>query len=104
MKNIFKEIPADMNEEFFDILVQSGNVKVERIISKGHASPDSGWYDQEHNEWVIVLKGEAVLAFEPDREVNLKPGNHVNIPAHTRHKVKWTVPNTETIWIAVHYQ
>lgn len=103
LKNIFESIPDNLDEEIFEQLIQSDNVKIERIISKGHKSPESGWFDQEKNEWVIVLKGEAVISFENEIDVNLKAGSHINIPAHKRHKVSWTDPKTETIWLAVHY-
>ena len=103
LKNIFESIPDNLDEEIFELLVQSENVKIERIISRGHRSPESGWYDQEQNEWVIVLKGEAIISFENGEEVNLKAGSHINIPAHKRHKVSWTTPEAETIWLAIHY-
>lgn len=103
LKNIFESIPDNLDEEVFELLVQSKNVKIERIISKGHTSPESGWYDQERDEWVIVLKGEAIIAFEKGKEIHLKVGNHINIPAHKKHKVRWTNPKTETIWLAIHY-
>ncbi len=103
LKNIFESIPDNLDEEIFELLVQSENVKIERIISKGHTSPESGWYDQEQNEWVIVLKGEAIISFENGKEVNLKAGSHINIPAHKKHKVSWTDPKIETIWLAIHY-
>ena len=51
----------------------------------------------------MVLKGEAVLLFEEGTTKNLKPGDYLNIPAHTKHKVEWTEPDSETIWLAVHY-
>lgn len=103
LKNIFKSIPDNLNEEIFEELVQSKDIKIERIISKGHVSPESGWYDQEQNEWVIVLKGEAIISFESEKEVTLGVGDYLNVPAHTKHKVSWTDPDTETIWLAVHY-
>lgn len=103
LKNIFESIPDNLDEEIFEQLVQGENIKIERIISKGHRSPESGWYDEERNEWVIVLKGEAVISFENGIDVNLKAGSHINIPAHKRHKVSWTTSKTETIWLAVHY-
>ena len=102
-KNIFESIPDNLDEEFCDLLVQGENVKIERIISRGHTSPESGWYDQEQDEWVIVLKGEAVISFENGENINLKAGVHINIPAHKKHKVSWTNPEAETIWLAVHY-
>lgn len=102
-ENIFEDIPKVFDGEIVDLLAKSGHVRVERIVSKGHTAPASGWYDQEENEWVIVLKGSAVISFENGRETNLEAGSHINIPAHTRHRVKWTDPATETVWLAVHY-
>ena len=101
--NIFKLISNNLDKEVFECLLQNENIKIERIISKGHTSPESGWYDQEQDEWVIVLKGAAVICFEGGEEINFKAGSHINIPAHTKHKVKWTDPKVETIWLAVHY-
>lgn len=104
IKNIFESIPDDLDEEAFETLAQSKNVQIERIISKGHTSPESDWYDQERNEWILVLKGEAVISFENEKEITLTAGSHVEIPAHRKHKVCWTDPKTETIWLAVHYE
>lgn len=101
-KNIFCDIPRELKDEFFEELASNKDVKIERIVSYGHTSPKNGWYDQEQNEWVIVLKGKAVIAFE-DKDIRLKSGDYVNIPAHTKHKVSWTLPNSETIWLAVFY-
>jgi len=103
MKNIFDHIPEKLNEEVFDCLVASDQVRIERIISKGHTSPESGWYDQKQKEWVIVLKGEAVIEFIDNSQVKLKTGNYLNIDAHQMHRVTWTKPDSETIWLAVHY-
>jgi cupin 2 domain-containing protein len=100
--NLFESISCN-SEEVFDLIVQKNGFKIERIISKGHSSPSSGWYDQNYNEWVVVLKGEAVLSFAESVDVILTPGSYVNIPAHTKHKVKWTHPALETVWLAVHY-
>ena len=103
MHNIFDCIPENLDEEIFQQLVDGDNVRIERIISMGHSSPESGWYDQDRNEWVLVLKGEAVLLLEDEQTVNLKAGDYINIPAHKKHRVEWTDPDSETIWLAVHY-
>ncbi len=103
MNNLFDAIPNNLETEVFETLIASDNVKIERIISKGHTSPDTGWYDQDNNEWVIVLKGEAVLTFADGSQVTLKAGDYVNITSHQKHKVDWTEPDTETIWLAIHY-
>ena len=101
--NLFESLPEDISDEIFSELVRGDNIKIERIVSKGHSSPASGWYDQADNEWVAVLKGAAKIAFDNGDEVHLTAGSHLIIPAHTRHKVTWTTPDTETVWLAVHY-
>lgn len=101
--NIFDSIPDNLDEEVFDLLFQNDQVKIERIISKGHSSPALGWYDQSQNEWMIVLKGEAVIAFEGDKDIYLTSGSYLHIPAHAKHQVKWTQPDVETVWLAVFY-
>lgn len=103
MNNIFDAIPDNLNTEVFNTLLESENIKIERIISKGHQSTESTWYDQDDNEWVIVLQGEAILLFNDESSVNLKAGDFINIPAHKKHKVHWTDPDIETVWLAVHY-
>lgn len=101
--NIFELIPEKLDEELVGVLLKNENVTIERIVSKGHASPATGWYDQEQNEWAVVVKGEAVLSFENGREETLTAGSYINIPAHTKHKVKWTHPTIETVWLAIYY-
>lgn len=103
MNNIFDEIPDDISDEIFETLVDTDSVTIERIISKGNSSPDTGWYDQGQNEWVIVLQGGAVLSFDDGSSVNLNAGSYLKIPAHQKHKVSCTDPDVATIWLAVHY-
>lgn len=102
-KNIFAGIPGKLDQEIFELLAGNDRVTIERIISKGHKSPESGWYDQQKNEWVLVLKGKAVLSFEDQAPVQLNEGDFINIPSHKKHKVAWTDPENETIWLAIHY-
>ena len=101
--NIFSLIPADLNQEWVETLLENKDMCIERIVSKGHVSPTSGWYDQAKNEWVVVLQGEAVVSFENESEVRLKAGSYLDIAAHKKHRVSWTDPDVETIWLAVHY-
>lgn len=103
MNNVFNNIPQDIDFEVFEQIVNSDKIKIERIISKGHHSPESGWYDQEQNEWVMILAGEAILSFIDGSDIAMKKGDYINIPAHKKHKVKWTAPDVETIWLAVYY-
>jgi cupin 2 domain-containing protein len=101
-RSLFDEIPAELPKELFTVLAESENVKIERIVSDGHASPEGFWYDQEQDEWVLLVSGSAVLAFE-DRMVELNPGDHLLIPAHQRHRIESTSATEKTIWLAVFY-
>lgn len=101
--NLFEQIPANLSEEAFDTLAQSRHASVERIVSNGQSSPESGWYDQEYDEWVIVLKGSATIVFENGTVVDLAEGDYLNIPAHQKHRVARTSSKPKTIWLAVHY-
>lgn len=103
-KNILDSLPEDMSSEIFEDLVRSSAVRIERIVSKGHRSPVSGWYDQDESEWVMVLKGKATLEFEDGLKSDLSEGDHINIPAHVKHKVAWTDPDEITVWLAVFYK
>ena len=99
--NLFADLPARLPDELIDTLIETADVRIERIVSHGHASPEGFWYDQEWHEWVVVLKGAARLRFE-DGTVEMRHGDFVNIPAHRKHRVEWTTPDEPTIWLAVH--
>lgn len=100
--NLFSSLPTQIPDELFVTLFESAHVRVEKIISHGHASPDGFWYDQDEHEWVVVLKGMARLTIEEEL-VELKPGDFVNISAHQKHRVEWTTPTESTVWLAVFY-
>jgi cupin 2 domain-containing protein len=102
--NLLDRIPADLPEELVETLLGAPGLRVERIVSLGHASPEGFWYDQEAAEWVLLLAGAARLRFEGDEPLELLPGSCVNIPAHRRHRVEWTDPARPTIWLAIHYE
>lgn len=103
MKDLFDNIPTDLPEELFETLVKTDNIHIERIVSKGHTSPKAGWYDQDKNEFVLLLKGTARLEFEDGRVVSMGEGDWLEIVAHERHRVVWTDEERETVWVAVHY-
>lgn len=91
--------------EQVDVLVEHGNLRIERIVSTGQASPEGFWYDQEEHEWVLLLSGSAGLRFEgEDGPRALGPGDQAHIPAHTRHRVEWTAEGEHTIWLAIFYR
>ena len=104
LKNILHNIPDSLPGELCEVIQTGNGVKIERIVSKGHASPEGFWYDQESHEWVLLLKGGATLLFEGKQNpIVLGPGDYLNIPAHTRHRVEWTDLNQETVWLAIYY-
>jgi cupin 2 domain-containing protein len=103
LENILQHIPGQLERELFDNLLETPGLRIERIVSQGHQSPASQWYDQGSNEWVMLVQGAAVLGFENQPPRQLAPGDFVNIPAHTRHRVDWTDPEQVTIWLAIHY-
>ena len=102
IKNIFDDIPQHLHKEVVQTLLQAADVRIERIISHGHASAPNFWYDQGQSEWVIVLQGAARLQFE-DCMVEMKVGDFVNIPAFKKHRVDWTTPDEPTVWLGVRY-
>jgi cupin 2 domain-containing protein len=102
-KSMLDGIPDNIPEEIFETIVSGENIKIERIISKGHSSEKDFWYNQELNEFVLVIKGAASLKLESKEEIILKPGDYYNIKAHEKHRLDWTDKDTETIWLAVHY-
>jgi cupin 2 domain-containing protein len=104
MKNLLDSIPGLTGEEVFEQVFDAGPVRIERIVSRGHTSPASGWYDQVEHEWVLVLQGSGKILFEGGREFLLRVGDHLHIPAHQRHRVAWTDPVAVTIWLAVFYR
>ena len=102
-QNVFDNIPNRIPKEIFETLIEDKNVKVERIVSRGNSSPNGFWYDQDENEWVLLLRGQAKLLFENDEVIELLPGDYINIPANKKQRVEWTDPESETIWLAVYY-
>ncbi len=101
--NIFAHIPPHLETELFETLVQGRDVKVERIVSRGHCCAPDFWYEQTAPEWVMLLKGAATVIFADGGRHDLRPGDYLNIPAGCRHRVDWTDPSIDTIWLAVHY-
>ena len=103
LTNLFADLPPDLSDVLFTTLLDANGVRIERIVSHSHASPEGVWYDQKQHEWVVVLKGAARLRFD-DEIIEMKPGDFVNIPAHRNHRVEWTTPDEPTIWLAVFYK
>ena len=103
-RNIFSDLPVSLPDEIMETIVSSGNCRVEKIVSTGQASPLGFWYDQEESEWVLLLRGSATVTFEGEGDVQLLPGDHINIPPHKRHKLKETAKDEPTVWLCVFYK
>lgn len=102
--NVLAVLSEEQEEEVFEELIRTESVTIERITSRGQASPEGFWYDQQRSEWVMVLKGSAGLRFEGiSGEVVLREGDWIHIPAHRKHRVEWTSGSEPTVWLAVHH-
>ena len=101
--NIKADIPESLKEEFIDLLLNDKGIRIERIVSEGHMSPDDFWYDQATNEFVLLMEGRGLIEFEHEKSVELNPGDYIIIPAHKRHRLAETSKTEKTVWLAVHY-
>ena len=102
MDNLFAPLPDATTAEIFETLLQRPGVRIERIVSQGQATPQDSPYDQDHDEWVLLLAGAARLWREGSGERDLQPGDALLIPARQRHRVTWTQADPPTVWLAVH--
>lgn len=100
--NIFENIIINKDKEQFFDLLKNDDIKIEKIVSNGQSSAINFWYAQEKSEFVLILKGDAILEFET-KCVELKEGDYINIKAFTKHRVKYTNKDEPTIWLAVFY-
>ncbi len=100
--NLFTNLPSNLPDELFTTLLEANNLRIERIVSHGHSSPEGFWYDQDQHEWVFVLQGSARLSIDGVVK-ELKPGDYTNILPHQKHRVEWTTPDEPTVWLAVFY-
>lgn len=100
-ESLFAESVPEVAEEVFTTLLEKPGLKIERIASHGRASPADFWYDQEQEEWVLLVRGEAVLQIDGQPDLRLKAGDHLRIPAHLRHRV--ALVSDDALWLAVHF-
>lgn len=98
--NLFADLPDLSESEQSLSLFENASIKIQRIVSQSHSSPAGFWYDQDEDEWVVVVRGEAILEFEGGELVRMQEGDYVTIPRHVKHRVRQTDP--KTVWLAVH--
>ena len=103
--NLYAALPLPSGAEEIIALLEAPGLRLERIVSTGQATPAGEWLDQDHEEWVILLRGAAGLSLEGEASARLlAAGDYLHIPAHRRHRVEWTAPGEPTVWLAVHYR
>ena len=105
--NLLADLPArpGPGQESFATILEAGDLQLERIVSTGQATPEGEWFDQERDEWVLLLAGSAALRFEDESEArHLPPGDQVLIASHRRHRVDWTDARYPTVWLALHFR
>lgn len=101
--NLLADLPVASPDEDVSEILTRPDLRIERIVSTGQASPPGFWYDQPWDEWALVLAGAARLQIaDAAVERSLGPGDHLLLPAGTRHRVAWTSPDVPTVWLAVH--
>ena len=100
--NIFDyNLDRNKDEEFLTEIFKTKNIKIERIVSFGQTTD---WYDQDENEFVILLEGNAEIEFEEKRVVSLKKGDYIIIPSHDRHRVIKTSSNPDCVWLCFFFK
>jgi cupin 2 domain-containing protein len=103
IENLFHPLPDAKAGEIIETLLENDHFRIERIVSEGQATPPGEWFNQETDEWVILLQGSAGLMFEGGLEIAvMRPGDYVLISAHRKHRVEWTDNTQKTVWLAVH--
>ena len=102
--NLLKNIPLDSSEEIFETLLDKEFIKIERIISHGEVTTPGKWYRQEDDEFVLVLSGDAIIQYKDGKNVELKPGDYLYIPALQEHRVAYTNKDETTIWLAIFFK
>ena len=103
LANVFDHPPVSSRDEDITELLSRKEARIERIVSTGQSTPVDAPYDQDHDEWVLLLKGAAGLWIDGEEERTLRPGDHLLIPAHCRHRVTWTAADEPTVWLAIHF-
>ena len=100
--NLFAKLPSARRAEAFTALLERPGLRIERIVSQGQATPEDEPMVQAHDEWVVLLQGEAGIRIEDSVAVTLRPGDHLTIAGGQRHWVTFTARDEPTVWLAVH--
>ena len=100
---LLNALPDASHEEITETLIDTSQLRIERIVSQGQCSAPGFWYQQPQAEWVCVLSGQGTIEFEDGQRHTLGPGDWLNIPTDARHRVAETATGRTTVWLAVFY-
>ena len=100
--NLLQVAAGGPARELIERLARSDVISIERIVSTGQSTPTGEWLEQDRDEWVVLLEGEAELVYDDGSRLRLSSGDHVLIPAGERHRVESTREHPPCIWLAVH--
>ena len=100
VRNLFAQASSPKEGEEVLPLLKGQSFRLETIHSYGQPSPEGFWYEQPGDEWVLLAHGSASLEFEGEGMNDLKPGDHLLIPAHCRHRV--VTVSGDAVWLALH--
>lgn len=101
--NIFKLPDKLPPKELFETLLDNDRVVIEKVVSTGQVTPPGEWYDQDRDEWLIVLQGEGELSYEDSSCIKLTTGDYLLIPAHYKHRVEYTSVEPPCIWLTIFF-
>jgi cupin 2 domain-containing protein len=103
MKNLFNTSGLDPAvTEVFQTLHTGPHCRIERIVTQKPYSEPGEWYDQEEDEWVVLLEGSATLDYRDGRKVELNRGDYLFLPAHKVHRIISSSPGSHCVWLAIH--
>ncbi len=101
LRNLF-ELPKNLGTEEYSEILTQGDAQIMRIISTGQITQVDQWYDQDNDEWVVLLDGEAHLLFEGQEVIVMQKGDYLLIKAHEKHRVVYTSTQPPCVWLAIH--
>jgi cupin 2 domain-containing protein len=101
--NIFKFSKKRIKgSESFETLLKSNSLLLEKILTHGELKSPGKWYDQEKDEWVMMVQGKATIEYDDGNRIEMKKGDYVIIPAHLKHRVIETSESPDCVWLALH--
>jgi cupin 2 domain-containing protein len=100
--NIFTDPGIEDTKELFEVIATLDDARIERIITQKPYSSPGQWYNQEQDEWVVLLRGNATIEIRDQGLIELRSGDYIMLPAHCQHRITRTSADPACIWLAVH--